>query len=941
MKNLPFLILSLATINLFGQPSKRDTTPIEWNFYEQKELKINEISRKSDRDSLHDDDYTKYKRWEYFWMDRVPASGDLREYATKIDKHYKTNATFKTNSGDCSADCEFSCFQSDWKFLGPEYLSNQTLGKINSLWINPSNSNEILAGADGGLWKTINGGSNWINLTDFCLPSIGIYHIEVQPNNHDIIYISTGITTGGVQSSDHEFGYGVFKTTDGGLNWSKLNINPSLHISKSISHKVLIHPVNFNNVYSIVGSGVYKSINSGATWTQIMTSAQNQYELALKDLEIKSDGLTDKIYVSSQSKIKDYNCSNTNELYCTCVGSYCDTRYTAKVWEFESDLNTLNSSNFIDLSLSISGFHSTTSLSSISITPNSVNIACMRENGITIIKNSGSGWNIVSNLNLSGFNPGTFPFEVSSNNENIMYLGGYIIKKSTNGGTSFQNKWNYWDMIYNPSTFSGSHPDVRCLYIYNSNSSGNDVLFFGTDGGVSKSSDGANTTLNLNGENLQLTQLYGISNSEILPNLIYSGAQDNGAFDNFGSYWRVNVNTVGDAYDAVVDVTNPEVGYITSGGGFGFGPIRKTSNGGASWSYFGCPTGENCQNKPLFVDNNNNLYVGSKHLWRRNGSSWQQITNINTGGREIRAIAITDDGNIGYIGYTDIFWGATPTNRVFKITNLNSTPTITDITAGLDAYKWATLTDLAVEPSDGDKVWATFGNLWDGHKVFSFNSNTNIWTNISQGLPDIPVNAIEYLKNSNDLLFAGTDDGVYYIKSGMSEWKRFSCELPHTIVSDLEINYKLNRLRAATFGRGIWETPIPKLYEPECIVNPNISVSINKIPFGGFVNTTMTDGQTRIINSKNASVKIHYKGICVGGDCCTNNQSAIMWEIFRKDLRFGNEQLYNSGTSSIISFSGIFRSGWFFFTKRYQYRVVINHNCGGNECGKFELTFRG
>ncbi len=945
------IILTISHISVvfspsFSQPGNRDSLPIQFNFFKQREAK-ERLLKQYEKDTTFDSEATKIKRWQFYWENRVPPSGDFRLYAEKMQKQHTAMTASKTANGKCNADCDFSCFLPDWQFLGPEYIAVQMLGKINCMWVNPNNQNEILAGTDGGLWKSVDNGSNWSNLTDFCIPSIGIFHIAVQPNNSNIIYISTGIGTGGVQSSDHNFGYGVFKTTDGGLSWIKLNINSSLSISQSVSHKILIHPVNFSNIYVLLGNGVYKSINAGSNWTQIFGISQNVNDLRLIDIELTSNSSIDKVYISSSSRIKDFNCNNTSDQYCTCIGSYCDTRYTAKVWEFSSNLNSVNLFNLIDLSLTVSGFQSTTSLSSISITPNSVSIACLRQNGVSIFRNNGSGWLNISNLPLSGFNPGTFPFEVSPSNDNIMYLGGWVIKKSSDGGLSFSDKWSYWAMCsggcactVNPS-FAGSHLDVRCLYIYNSSSSGNDVLFFGTDGGVSKSTDGGNTTLNLNGKNLQITEFYGISNSEILPNLIYGGTQDNGVFDNTNNYWRGNVYCVGDAYDAVVDVTNPMIGYVTAGGGTGFGPIMKTSNGGSTWSNIGCPPGENCQNKPMVIDKNNNFYVGSKNLWKRNGASWQQITNINTGGREIRAISITDDGNICYIGYSDIFWGSTPTNRVFKITNLNSSPIISDITNGLTAYEWASLTDLVVEPIIGDKIWATFGNLWDGHKVYEYNSQTNQWSNISTGLPDVPVNAIDFYKGSNELLFTGTDDGVYYKNASMPTWKRFTCGLPHAIVSDLEINYNLNRLRAATFGRGIWETPIPQLFEPDCIVSTNAGLVINRInPFGGAYSLTANSGQTHTVTAKTASVQVNYSGNCVGGDCCSNYTNSVKWSVFKKEIGSTFETLYGSGLGSSFSFVGTFRSG-IFFTKRYQYRVLISHDCGGKKCTDLEFILRG
>jgi len=93
-------------------------------------------------------------------------------------------------------------------------------------------------------------------------------------------------------------------------------------------------------------------------------------------------------------------------------------------------------------------------------------------------------------------------------------------------------------------------------------------------------------------------------------------------------------------------------------------------------------------------------------------------------------------------------------------------------------------------------------------RVLYSNDGGHIWINISNGLPGLPVHSIRYLQGSNDMLFAGTDAGVYRRTALMNAWEPFNNNLPSPIISDIEINDSLQVIRVSTFGRGIWESPL-------------------------------------------------------------------------------------------------------------------------------------
>jgi hypothetical protein len=97
-----------------------------------------------------------------------------------------------------------------------------------------------------------------------------------------------------------------------------------------------------------------------------------------------------------------------------------------------------------------------------------------------------------------------------------------------------------------------------------------------------------------------------------------------------------------------------------------------------------------------------------------------------------------------------------------------------------------------------------------GKVYFSYNGG-DTWIDKSYGLPDYPVLCLEYLKGSDDIIFAGTDVGVYVWNKDINQWQCFDTgdQMPYCSISELEINYCTMSLRASTFGYGLWETPLP------------------------------------------------------------------------------------------------------------------------------------
>jgi hypothetical protein len=267
-------------------------------------------------------------------------------------------------------------------------------------------------------------------------------------------------------------------------------------------------------------------------------------------------------------------------------------------------------------------------------------------------------------------------------------------------------------------------------------------------------------------------------------------------------------------------------------------------------------------------------------------------------------------------------------NKIFKISNLLTTPVISDISAGCTGILWSTVSSLATNQA-GTMVWACFDGLWQvSSKVCRYENGT--WTNYGDGLPNIPANSIEYLNNSDDVLFLGMDDGVYYRNKFMTEWKEFRCGLPFTMVTSLRINYATKKLRAGTYGRGIWETSISqKTNSLTCSNAVTATAAIGGQPFP----VNISNGATVPVLAPQTSVTLNLTNYCNGAINCGASQ--VSWKIFWEGA------LVQTGNGPSISFNGIFKTGMWWWTARHTYRVEVSTACGTTSCPPLIYYFRG
>jgi photosystem II stability/assembly factor-like uncharacterized protein len=400
--------------------------------------------------------------------------------------------------------------------------------------------------------------------------------------------------------------------------------------------------------------------------------------------------------------------------------------------------------------------------------------------------------------------------------------GGLVLAKNSTGG---DNNWS------TTSDWSGSgsdyvHADAHCFAYHPTDP---ELVYAGTDGGIFVTKNHGDTWEDLS-DGLRIAQIYRISTGQAADDRVLGGWQDNGSNLWNGIEWEEIDASTYDGMEAIIDFTDPDIMFITHQ----YGDLKRTTNGGDTWTYEQCCGG---WVTPFVMDptDHNIIYYGASagdvYKSTNNGTSFTN-KNSNLSGGEVYSIALTPaDPEVVYAAtFTDI---KRSDNGGTSWTSVN------------DAFipGGVALNYLAVSDTDPLKVWAALSAYAEGEKVYYSDNGGESWTNISGTLPNVPVNCIVYEYGSDDRLYIGTDIGVFTKDNSSADWEPYMYGLPNVMIHELEINYTRQKLVAATYGRGVWESD---LYDADMPMNtltaavsdlsycPHASIDINYTAEGYF-----------------------------------------------------------------------------------------------------------
>lgn len=714
------ILLICISVDLIAQDWAKHL-PVDASFEQRKEAFYNYY--KNVPASWADDDYSRFKRLEAMMEPRSKVP-----YGVKPSEElWKSFEELYNSSQNKSAQAAAA----NWSILGPTALGNLPgMGRVNCVYFDPTNSNNVWLGSgSGGLWKSVNQGVGWTNMSSG-MPNLGISDVVLDASNPNTIYISTGDKYAWATSS-----IGVMKSTNGGATWSPTGLNFSVNQFNLIYHLILDQS-SPNVLLAATSDGIWRTQNGGTNWVKV------------------KPGLFFDI---------EFNAANTNTIYATSDSVYTsvDNGLTWKSFG-ASPTFTANAGTHV----------------SLAVTPDNSNYIYVFDEMARLFRstNAGTTWTQMTSPTLYTYrNYGTV-LSVSPTNKDEVFVGGLTLSKSTDGGAT-------WPINVN----SGIHPDHKDIVYFPGVAN---TLFVANDGGIYKSTDGGVTYSDYS-SGLQITQYYRLGCAANSKTEIFGGTQDNGTHKHLSGNWsRVYW---GDGTETFVDPLDSNIMYFSTQGY----ELSKSFNGGATFTYLGADTGSFYFPYNMHPSNNQIIFKGGKMVKKSTdgGVTWTPISQY-LGYLNSMAVSISNPNYIYAATYSNIYRTTTGSGVWANVTS-NIPTSITNITY------------IAISPGNPNRVWVSTSSYTSGIKVYeTINGGTN-WVNISSGLPNVPVNCIVHNNNSvNDEIYVGTDIGVYYKDNSMSSWLPYNTNLPAVVVTELEIHYLTNTLRACTYGRGMWETPL-------------------------------------------------------------------------------------------------------------------------------------
>lgn len=743
------------------------------NFYEiQKAFERYEKKQDANEERLSKDSseeegfagYAQFKRWENHMAPRVFPSGDITLPSNNFNNfqdYLKANKNLAASNA------------ANWTALGPTgSISNfgdyAGCARVNFIHFDPTNTNTMwLAAPLGGLWKTTNAGLSWSSNTDN-LPVIGCTDIAINPLNPQIMYLATGDANGnGSQLTISSIG--ILKSTDGGITWPLASNTLNWPLSSRISiYKLLINPIHPDTVFAATTSGIYRTINAGTNWVSVQ---------------------------SGQFSDIEYKPGDVNTIYATSGVFASGTFYKS----------TNGGSSFSAIT---SGLPLSTNVARLEIgvtaaDPNYVYVLAVKTGttdfyGFYRSVDAGNNFTLQSNTPaiLSGISGPqawyNLAMSVSPLHRDTILVGANNIYRSVNGGVN-------WTQITseNGGIIPYVHPDHHAIeFLPNQDS----AFFSCNDGGVFKTNNRGVTWAPLN-EGLQIAQLYKLGTSPLNPYTILTGNQDMYTQMLKDGNWSIFYRNTGDGIENIYEHDNDSIRYLESVKGRIFVTYNNFPLTNTICNFGGSGVNSTGNWITPFIMNpkaDSTLLVGKAQLWRtfNGGQNFLQVGNVTGGSGNLVSLCYSaSDTNFIY---------AAKSNRVFIASDGNN---FVDRTGTLPVAL-ASITSIVASNMDPAKIWVTFSGYSATNKVWMSVDTGHTWVNYTSGLPNLPVNCMVYQNASNDGLYVGTDVGVYFRDNDAATWQSYFTSLPNVDVEELEIAYGIGKIRAATNGRGLWESDV-------------------------------------------------------------------------------------------------------------------------------------
>jgi hypothetical protein len=693
-----------------------------------------------------------------------------------------------------------------WAPIGPSPMqesSSQDNGLCTAIAVDPVNPEVLYLGsAQGGLWRSADGGNSWTPLFDH-QPALGIGEptgIAIDPNNPTTIYAGTSGRVGSAEPDTVlQPSAGLFKSSDGGASWIQLgsgypawNSGNGWQFFNQWINVIIVDPAN-SVIYLATASGVFTSPDGGHTWAAANGISGDVRSLQLDvstpaNARILYAGVAGLGVFTSTDSGGTFNqiLSGSTPAVATALAGGSFTRVIVALAPPTSPPD-VNGVQVLYVTLA-AGYGSS---------PDPI--------GLFISTNQGSTWTQQPATGFSGTTYGGYalhmavdPASPGDGVNDIIYAGCIRQFKSTNAGNTF-------------SPLGVGHADTHTWTLV-SQPTGT-IVYCGTDGGIDVSPNGGATWNSLNGGGLQTGLFYNLAVKPDNTASATAGALQDNAIETTAGVaspeWQATYG--GDGWDVAYDGSTPPVLYSTSGG-----PatgIVGSNDDGQTWTISATPPWTSVDTggfflTPLAADPSASgvLYAsGLQNLWQLPpGASWRIVAALGNSGNV--EVAPTNGNNVVIAAGSQVW---VTTNALAATVGPPSGVTFTNITRNLPARNIARA---VFDPVDPNVIYAVVNGFdgGSGQNVYRTTISATSWTNISPNL-DLPCGAIAVDGTTTPTtLYVGTDLGVIRSVDGGNSWSVLDdIHFPDVPVYDLGFNAKAGVLRAATYGRGVFEFVTP------------------------------------------------------------------------------------------------------------------------------------
>lgn len=673
--------------------------------------------------------YKQFKRWEYMATKLQNEQGYLPSQIDRISELENYNAYLNETASNRQV------LNDNWTELGPDNWNATTawspgVGRVTGIAVDLTNIDHMIIGANtGGVWRTIDGGQNWMPMGDF-FSNLRVYSVAIDPANSDTYFFGSN---SGI----------IYKSTDAGATWNLLG-----DVSNSLINQIKIHPTDSDIMFiSSQNAGIWRTTDGGVNWTEV-ASESNGYDIEFKP------GDPSTVYVTGVGFHKSIDggatftnvplgVSNPKMMGISAIDP-------AKVYVIESDGGSFGA------------------------------LFVSSDSGDTFTELNHAGRNYFG-YDTTGFDPGgqaprDMDITVNPADANEVHIAGVLTWKSSDGGVSFENTSDWIPGAAAGANKGYHHADVDVLEFIGS------TLYVGSDGGIFKAEDTATVDADYYEditEGLGIRQFYKIGTGQTADHLVSGGSQDNGSsFIDGSNGW---IDWIGaDGMENFVDRFEPNRMY----GMIQNGRMYRTDNGAVSLQNISEP-GQGSGNwvTPFEQDpvDGATIYCGYNILYKslNRGGSWTAISQ-NFGGNLNNLKIAASNNQVMYAARGNAFYrtldgGATNWSNVpgpgGTINSIAIHPTNPDLIAVA-----STGSNRVSVSRDGGTAWenyrlnlpdfSTLALVWDANNkeglylgmdygIYYIDNTFTEWQPYSNNMPNVIVNELD-INNVTNTLYAGT-----------------------------------------------------------------------------------------------------------------------------------------------------------------------------------------